>query len=355
MMGRLRDLLIRRVCPALVFTASLGAAAAPAVAAPPPAAPPAAAPPPAIDLYVAGTTLDNQLVIEHVTAEANVTKVTEAFRGGKPSAWQWLDAHTLVELFQDDKDETDVAMIVDGQPAPQRAIKVDNATWPPEAKDWPQRFALLHGGVWLIREPPSKTKAKDKPKDRPKPVFRRIDVTPNVTQREPPSRELASAGDEKRAWLDSLPSVKPPAGVGVTKAKSRVGRQTLGTVRCKPARGAATTFPTATVPPLLRISVDAVKFVSPTLPLYVVSGMASLPEGPRFATAAFQGCTGAALHSFAWGGGDVFATIVGTPDGAGFSRQDRRKLQLWAAGRVVASMPLLGDPVLSSAAPARVP
>ncbi|HEX8109643.1 MAG TPA: hypothetical protein VF516_18055, partial [Kofleriaceae bacterium] len=329
--------------PALVFTASLGAAAAP-----PPAAPPA----PAIDLYVAGATLDNQLLIEHVTAEANVTKVTEAFRGGKPSAWQWLDAHTLVELFQDDKDETALAMIVDGQPAPQRAIRVDNATWPAEAKDWPQRFALLHGGVWLIREP----KPGGKSKDRPKPVFRRVDVTPNVTQREPPAREIASVDAEKRAWLDGLPSVKPPAGVTVTKTRARIGRQTLGAVRCKPARGAVTTFPTAAVPPFLRIGVDAVKFVSPTLPLYVVSGTAgALPDGPRFMTAAFQGCTKAALHGFAWGGGDVFATIAGTPDGAGLSRQDKRTLQLWAAGRVVANMPLLGDPALSSAAPARVP
>jgi hypothetical protein len=339
----LLDLLIRRVFPALVFTASLGAAAAP-----PPAPPPA----PVLDLYIAGTTLDNQLLIEHVTAEGNVTKVTEAFRGGKPSTWQWLDAHTLVELFQDDKDETDLAMIVDGQPAPQRAIKVETATWPPEVKDWPQRFALLNGGVWLIREPPVKGKAKD----RPKPMFRRVDVKPNVTQREPPAREIASVDAARRAWLDGLPSVKPPAGVSVTKARGRIGRQTLGTVRCKPARGAATTFPTAAVHPFLRISVDAVKFVSPTLPLYVVSGIASaLPDGPRFATAAFEGCAKAALHSFAWGGGDVFATIVGTPDGAGFSSLDKRRLQLWASGRMVANLPLLGDPVLSSAAPARVP
>ncbi len=343
MMGRLRDLLIRRVSPALVFTASLGAAAA--AAAPPP-------PAPGIDVYVAGGTLDNQLLIEHVTAEGNVTKVTEAFRGGKPSAWQWLDAHTLVELFQDDKDETDLAMIVDGQPAPQRAIKVDNATWPPEAKDWPQRFALLHGGVWLIREP----KPGGKPKDRPKPVFRRVDVTPNVVQREPPAREIASVDDEKRAWLAGLPSVKPPAGVTVTRTKARIGRQTLGAVRCKPGRGAATTFPTQTVRPSLRISVDAVKFVSPTLPFYVVSGMAGAPpDAPRFVTAGFQGCPKAALYSFAWGGGDVFATIDGTPDGAALSKQDKRKLQLWASGRMVANLPLLGDPVLSSAAPAHVP
>ncbi len=343
-MGRLRDLLIRRVSPALVFTASLGAAAAP----------PPAAPPPGIDLYVAGQTVDNQLLIEHVTADGNVTKVTEAFRGGKPSAWQWLDAHTLVELFQDDKDETDLAMIVDGQPAPQRAIRVDNTTWPPEAKDWPQRFALLNGGVWLIREP--KPSGKSRSKDKPKPVFRRVDVTPNVTQREPPAREIASVDDEKRAWLGGLPSVKPPSGVTVTRTKTRIGRQTLGAVRCKPARGAAMTFPTQAARPPLRISIDAVKFVSPTLPLYVVGGTASaLPDGPRFATAAFQGCTSVALHSFAWGGGDVFATIAGTPDGAGLSKQDKRKLQLWAAGRMVTNLPLLGDPVLSSAAPARVP
>ena len=343
MMSRLRDLLIRRVSPALVFTASLGAAAAP-----PPAAPPA----PTIDLYVAGQTGDNQLVIEHVTAEGNVTKVTEVFRGGKPSAWKWLDAHTLVELFQDDKDETDLAMIVDGQPAPQRAIRVDTASWPPESKDWPQRFALLNGGVWLIRQPAPTGKSKN----RPKPIFRRVDVTPNVVQREAPAREIATVADEKRAWLGGLPSVKPPAGVTVTRTRARLGRQTWGAVRCKPARGAATTFPAPAVHPFLRISVDAVKFVSPTLPLYVVSGMANaLPDGPRFQIAAFQGCSKAALHSFAWGGGDVFATIAGTPDGAGFSAQDKRKLQLWVSGRAVANLPLLGDPVLSSAAPARVP
>jgi hypothetical protein len=343
MMRRLRDLLIRRVSPALVLTASLGAAAAP---------PPPPPPPPSIDVFVAGQTVDNQLVIEHVTAEGNVTKVTEVFRGGKPSAWRWLDGHTLVELFQDDKDETDLAMIVDGQPAPQRAIRVVTSTWPPEVKDWPQRFALLNGGVWLIREPAP----TGKPKDRPKPIFRRVDVTPNVTQRETPAPEIASVTSEKRAWLGGLPSVKPPAGVSVTKTKARLGRQNWGAVRCKPARGAATTFPTPAVHPFLRVSIDAVKFVSPTLPLYVVSGMANaLPGGPRFETAAFQGCTSAALHSFAWGGGDVFATITGTPDGAGFSKLDKRKLQLWVSGRAVATLPLLGDPALSSAAPAHLP
>lgn len=343
MMRRLRDLLIRRLSPALVFTASLAAAAAP-----PPAAPPASS----IDLYVAGVTVDNQLVIEHVTTEGNVTKATEVFRGGKPSAWKWLDAHTLIELFQDDKDETDLAMIVDGQPAPQRAIRVDTTTWPPESKDWPQRFALLNGGIWLIREPAATAKAKA----RPKPIFRRVDVTPNVVQRDPPAPEIATVAAEKRAWLGHLPSVKPPAGVTVTKTKARLGRQTWGAVRCKPARGAVTTFPTPAVPPLLRVSVDAVKFVSPTLPFYVVSGMANAaPDGPRFATAVFQGCTKAALHSFAWGGGDVFATIAGTPDGAGFSKADTRKLQLWVAGRPVANLLLLGDPALSSAAPAHVP
>jgi hypothetical protein len=340
MMSRLRDLLIRRVFPALVLTASLGAAAAP---------PPA--PAPTIDLYVAGVTVDNQLVIEHVTTEGNVTKTTEVFRGGRPSTWKWLDAHTLVELFQDDKDETALAMIVDGQPAPQRAIRVDPATWPPESKDWPQRFSLLNGGVWLIREPPA-----GKSKARPKPIYRRVDVTPNVTQRDPPAPQIATLTDEKRAWLAGLPSVKPPAGVTVTKTKARLGRQNWGAVRCKPARGAVMTFPTPTVPPALRVSVDAVKFVSPTLPLYVVSGMANaLPDGPRFATAAFQGCTTAALHSFAWGGGDVFATIAGKPDGAGFSIGDTRKLQLWVSGRAIATLSLLGDPALSSAAPAHVP
>lgn len=341
MMSRLRDSLIRRVSPALVFIASLAAAA-----------PPRAAPLPSVDLYIAGQTVDNQLVIEHVTADGAVTKVTEVFRGGKPSAWKWLDGHTLVELFQDDKDETDLAMIVDGQPAPQRAIRVPTTSWPPEVLSWPQRFALLNGGIWLIREPP----ATGKPKNRPKPMFRRVDVTPNVTQREPPAPEIASVTDEKRAWLGGLPSVKPPAGVAVTRTKARLGRQTWGAVRCKPARGAATAFPTPAVHPFLRISVDAVKFVSPTLPLYVVSGMANaLPAGPRFATAVFQGCTAAALHSFAWGGGDVFATITGTPDGKGFSKQDRRKLQLWASGRAVATLPLLAEPALSSAAPAHTP
>ena len=341
MMSRLRDHLIRRVSPALLFIASLAAAAAP-----PPAAPPA------IDLYIAGVTVDNQLVIHHVTTEGNVAKATEVFRGGKPAAWKWLDGHTLVELFQDDKDETDLAMIVDGQPAPQRAIRVDTTTWPPESKDWPQRFALLHGGVWLIREPP----ATAKPKDKPRPIYRRVDVTPNVVQREPPAPEIATVAAEKRAWLGGLPSVKPPAGLAVTRTRAKLGRQMWGAVRCKPGRGAATTFPTPAVHPFLRISVDAVKFVSPTQPFYVVSGMANaLPDGPRFATAAFQGCTKAALHSFAWGGGDVFATIVGTPDGAGFSKADTRKLQLWVSGRAVLNLPLLADPALSSAAPAHVP
>lgn len=343
----MRNALIRRVSPALVLTASLGAAAAP-----PPAAPPPAAPAHGIDVYIAGQTLDNQLAILHVTPDG---QVTEVFRGGKPSAWHWLDAHTLIELFQDDKDETDLAMIVDGQPAPQRAIRVETATWPPEASAWPQRLALLNGGVWLIREPPPAGKAKGKPAAA-RPVFRRVDVTPNVTQREAPVRELATAADQKRAWLDKLPSVKPPKGLSVTRAKARVGRQTLGTLRCKPGKGAATTFPTAAAPPALRISVDAVRFVSPTLPLYVVSGMAGAPpDGPRFETAAFQGCTAAALHSFAWGGGDVFATIAGAPGGALFAKDDKRTLQLWVDGRAVANLPLLGAPMLSSAAVPRVP
>ncbi|HEX3759401.1 MAG TPA: hypothetical protein VHW23_11880 [Kofleriaceae bacterium] len=350
----MRNVLIRRISPALVFTASLGAAAAP-----PPAAPPPGAPGHGIDVYIAGQTLDNQLAIMHVTPDG---QITEVFRGGKPSAWHWLDAHTLVELFQDDKDETDLAMIVDGQPAPQRAIRVETASWPPEAKDWPQRLALLNGGVWLIREPAPAPAARAKGKPvaaKPvagKPVFRRVDVTPNVVQREPPVRELATAGDQKRAWLDKLPSARPPKGLSVTRAKARVGRQMLGTVRCKPARGAMTTFPTAAAPAALRISVDAVKFVSPTLPLYVVSGMAGAPpDGPRFETAAFQGCTAAALHSFAWGGGDVFATIVGPPGGAAFAKDDKRTLQLWVDGRAIANLPLLGSPMLSSAAVAHVP
>jgi hypothetical protein len=334
MMGRLRDFVIRRVCLGLVFTASLGVAAAA----------------PGVDVYVAGETLDHKLAIEHVTPDG---KITEVFNGGKPSAWRWIDAHTLVELFQDDKDETDLAMIVDGQPAPQRLIKVDTATWPPEAKDWPQRLAVHQGQVWLIREPAPSGKSKTKPA---KPVFRRVDVTPNVTQREPPARALATVADEKRAWLDGLPSVKPPKGLSVTRTKARIGRQTWGTVRCKPAKGVTTAFPTAAVPPVLRISVDTVKFVSPTLPLYVVSGMASAaPGGPRFQTAAFQGCANAALHTLAWGGGDVFVTIAGTPDGAGFSKQDKRTLQLWLDGRAVAELPLLGEPALSSAAAPRAP
>jgi hypothetical protein len=84
-----------------------------------------------------------------------------------------------------------------------------------------------------------------------------------------------------------------------------------------------------------------------------VSGMASeIPDGPRFDTAAFLGCTRDALHTFAWGGGDVFLTIIGAPGGAGFSAGDPRKMQLWMAGREVAKLPVLADPVLSGAADA---
>ena len=354
----MREPRIGRLCPALALALAVVAAPWRATAAPP-AAPPAAAGAPAaaaaaagIDLYVAGDLpLEDKLVIEQVTADG---KVTEVFRGGKPAAWRWLDAHTLVELYEDSKEETDLAMIVDGKPVPQRSIKIDTATWPAEAKDWAERLAVHQGQIWLIREPPPPpARGRGAKAGKPgKPVFRRVDVTPNVTQREPPVRELASATDETRAWLAGLPSVKPPAGISVTRSKGRIGRQAWGTVRCKPARGAVTTFPTAATHPFLRISVDAVRFVSPTLPLYVVSGMANgLPDGPRFETAAFQGCSKAALHTLAWGGGDVFLTIAGTPDGAGFAKGDKRKLQLWVGGRAVAELPLLGAPVASSAAP----
>lgn len=301
------------------------------------------------ELYIAGRTLaDDQLVIERVGADG---KATELFRGGAPSAWQWRDAHTLIELFdQDAHGDTDIAVIVDGRPDPTRALQIENASWPAEAQGWSQALSVHHGQVWLVRErPPTGTRTA-----RPvAPVFRRVDVTPNVMQREPPDHEIVASTDEPRAWLEHLPSVKATRGAVVTRTKAKIGTQTLGAVQCRPARGAPTTFPSAAIHPFLRIDVAAVRLVSPTLPLYVVSGMASeSPDGPRFDTAAFLGCTRDALHTFAWGGGDVFLTIAGAPGGAGFAAGDPRKMQLWMAGREVAKLPVLADPALSGAADA---
>src|SRR6201999_1698402 len=115
-----------------------------------------------------------------------------------------------------------------------------------------------------------------------------------------------------------------------------------GAVQCKPDKGAATTFPNQGTHAFLRINVDALRFVSPTLPLYVASGMTTeRPDGPTFDTAAFLGCTKEALHTLVWGGGDIFLSIEGAPGGAGFSADDHRKMQLWVDGHAIASLDVL--------------
>lgn len=315
----------------------------------------AAAEPPAT-IYIAGKLpLEETLVIERVAPDG---KATEMFRGGAPTAWRWLDAHTLLELFdQASKGDAVVAVLFDGKPDPRRAITVENKTWPAEAQAWSQYLAVHQGQIWLVREPgasgkPAKAKGKS---EADKPVYQRVDVNPHVVQREPPAGGVA-ARDEGRAWLDGLPSVTPPKLVNVTQTKAKVGKRTLGAVECKPAKGATTTFPNKSTPPFLRINVEAVRFVSPTLPLYVAAGMTvERPDGPAFDTAAFLGCTAEPLHTLAWGGGDIFLSIVGAPGGAGFSADDKRKMQLWVDGRTVADLAVLLSPVIAPSAAARAP
>jgi hypothetical protein len=249
---------------------------------------------------------------------------------------------------------------------PARSIKLDNTAWPAEAQGWSQYLAVHQGQLWLVREPgrsetPGRSdktaraaKARGKAaKARPAaPVYQRIDVKPPVVQREPPAGGVA-ARDDGRAWLDRLPSLAAPATIKVTRAKARLGKRSIGVVRCKPARGAMTTFPTQATHPFLRIDVDAVRFVSPTLPLYIASGIATRPDGPAFDTAAFLGCTKEPLHTLVWAGGDAFLTIAGAPGGAGFSPDDHRTMQLWIDGRTVANLGLLLGPQLSPAGAGR--
>lgn len=313
-------------------------------------------PAPGPDLYIAGKLpLEDTLVVERVAADG---KATEVFRGGAPTAWRWLDAHTLLELFDDSsKGDAVIARIFDGRPDPQHAIKVDNTEWPAEAQGWSHYLAIHQGQLWLVREPgaspaPAKGKGKAKAKAKPqpppgKPVYMRVDVTPHVAQREPPAGGVAARNDGQ-AWLASLPSGAAPKTLAVTRTKARIGNKTLGTVRCKPAKGAITAFPTRTTPPFLRLDVNAIRFVSPTLPLYLASGMVDLPDGKRFNTAAFLGCTPEPLHTVAWGGKDVFLTIAGLPGGAGFSAGDHRKMQLWVDGRTAANLDVLLNPALST-------
>jgi len=343
---------------ALVLALAVALAAPRRAAAQPPAAP-------GPDLYVAGKLpLEDTLVIERVAADG---KATEVFRGGAPMTWRWLDAHTLLEIFDgDSKGDVVIARIVNGKPDPQHAIKVDNTEWPQEAQGWSQYLAVHQGQLWLVREAtasPALAKDKAKPKARGKakakappppppgkPVYLRVDVTPHVPQRDPPAGGVAERNDG-RAWLDSLPSVAAPKTLAVTRTKARIGNRMLGAVRCKPAKGALVTFPARTTPPVLQVNVDALRFVSPTLPLYIASGTVDLPGGKRFGSAAFLGCTPEPLHTVAWGGGDVFLTIVGLPGGAGFSAGDKRKMQLWVDGRTVANLDVLLNPALAPAGP----
>jgi len=305
------------------------------------------------ELYIAGKMLlENNVVIERVAADG---KATEVFRGGAPTAWRWLDAHTLIELFDEaSRGDAEIAWIVDGRPDPSHSIKVENASWPAEAQAWSQYLAVRGGQLWLVREPDAPRKGKKKPaKGKPAaPVYQRVDVKPHVVQREPPPDGIA-ARDAGRVWLDRLPSVAAPAALKVTRQKTRIARRNLGVVRCQPAKGKPTTFPGPATHPLLRIDVAAVRFVSPTLPLYVASGIATRPDGPAFDTVAFLGCAREPLHTLVWAGGDVFLTIAGAPGGAGFAAGDSRKMELWIDGRTVASLDVLLDPAVSPVGAAR--
>ncbi|HEX7841972.1 MAG TPA: hypothetical protein VF469_31090 [Kofleriaceae bacterium] len=341
-------------------TSRLLLALALALAAPGPAAA-QPQPAPGSDLVIAGKLpLEDTLVVERVAADG---KTTEMFRGGAPTSWRWLDARTLLELFDEHgTGDTVIARIVDGRPDPQHAIKVDNTEWPQEAQGWSQYLAVHQGQLWLVRAPaasPAPAKAKPKARGKAKappppppgkPVYLRVDVMPHVPQREPPAGGVAARNDG-RAWLESLPQVPAPKTLAVTRTKARIGNKNLNTVRCKPAKGAVTAFPTRTTYPLLRLDVDAIRFVSPTLPLYIAGGMVDLPDGKRFATAAFLGCTAEPLHTVAWGGKDVFLTIAGLPGGAGFSAGDKRKMQLWMDGHTVADLGVLLDPALPPRTP----
>jgi hypothetical protein len=296
-------------------------------------------------LYIAGKLpLEDTLIIESIAPDGSATEV---FRGGAPSTWRWRDPHTLVELFdQDSKGDVVIASIVDGKPDPLHAIKVDNTDWPAEAQAWSQYLAVHQGQLWLVREPGASRKStRGKPG---KPVYQRVDVTPHVVQRVPPAGGVA-ARNAGRAWLDGLPSVKPPKAIKLTRTRARLGKRTVGAVQCKPAKGATTTFPSPAVPPALRIDVAAVRFVSPTLPLYIASGTAAeRPDGPAFDTAAFLGCTKEALNTLVWGGGDVFLSIAGAPGGAG-AAGDHRKMQLWVNGQTVVNLDVLLRPELAPA------
>jgi hypothetical protein len=316
---------------------------------------PVAAEPPTAhgpELHIAGKLpFEDTLVIERVAPDGTAT---EEFRGGAPTAWRWLDPHTLIELFDDaSKGDTVLAWIVDGKPDPLHAIKVDNATWPAEAQGWSQYLAVHQGQLWLVREPGvSRQSARGRPA---RPVYQRLDVTPHVVQRVAPAGGVA-ARDEGLAWLNGLPSVAPPKTVKVTRTRARLGKRVLGAVQCKPAKGAMTTFPNLGTRPFLRIDVAAVRSVSRSLPLYVASGMAvERPNGPTFDTAAFLGCTKEALHTLVWGGGDVFLLIVGAPGGAGFSAGDPRKMQLWVDGHLIANLAVLLRPEVSPGVAPRAP
>jgi hypothetical protein len=308
--------------------------------------------------YVAGKLpFEETLLVERIAPDGGVIEV---FRGGVPSAWRWLDAHTLIELFDEhSKGDAVIAWIVDGRPDPTHAITIDNTAWPAEAQAWSQYLATSQGQLWLVREPEAgRTSAKAKTKAKAKadkPVYQRLDVTPHVVQRDPPAGVVA-ARDEGRAWFNGLPSVTPPKAIKLTRARARIGKRTVGTVQCKPDKGATTTFPDRSTQPFLRIDVNAVRFVSPTLPLYLAGGMAAeRPEGAAFDTAAFLGCTKEPLHTLAWAGGDVFLTIDGAPGRAGFSADDPRKMQLWVDGRTVANLGVLLSPRMAPSDTPRAP
>src|ERR1041384_8230330 len=106
-----------RVCSDRLQTSTVSRLAAVLVLA---AAGRAGAEPPA--LYVAGKLLlEDTLVVERVAPDGNASEV---FRGGAPTDWRWLDAHTLIELFDDDsRGDAVLASIVEGKPDPHRAIR----------------------------------------------------------------------------------------------------------------------------------------------------------------------------------------------------------------------------------------